>query len=581
MPGELRDEGWQRVRVLGLNAYAHDAGVAVVESGVPVFALEEERINRERKTTAFPRGGISWLRKSRGLELADFDAVAFPWDRTAMLRTLAKLVLGQFPPAYRLMTRAASPTMNFRTVLEFFRAESDLTGAFESAERARIRFVNHHLAHACNAYFSSPFESAAVLVMDGFGDDGSTSLHRARGSSVQRLAGNRLLDSIGILYSMVTRYLGFETILDEGTVMALAAGGRGEFVQAFRALVRLEAGGRYSIDRRHFCYPRFGEIRPMAPIFERRFGPGRQPAEEITERHREIAHALQKTVEETIVHVARGLREQTGEPNLCLGGGVAMNCVSAARVAAESGFERVFVSPSPSDSGQALGAALALANATGGGSGLPRREEISPYLGPEFRCCEIVAALRKAGVSYGEESDPAVFAAGELARGRLVGWFQGAMETGPRALGNRSILGDPRHPGLRERLNREIKRRQPFRPFAPSVLSEHAREYFEPSPPSPYMSFAVRVKRERRGQIPAVVADDGTARLHTVTERANPLYHRLIRDFARRTDVPMVLNTSFNVQEPVVCTPRDAVATFLRSGLDTLVIGRFSVRRPG
>ncbi len=572
-------ERLSQVRVLGLNAYAHDAGVAIVEAGVPVFALEEERINRERKTQAFPNGAISWMRENRGLTLADFDVVAFPWSRASMLWTLGKLVLGQFPPAYRLMTRAASPTMNFHTVLEFFRAASDLTTAFAGSKRPRIRFVNHHLAHAYNAYFLSPFESAAVLVMDGFGDDGSTSLYRARGASLQRLSQARLLDSIGILYSMVTRYLGFETILDEGTVMALAAGGRGDFVDEFRALVPLEAAGRYKIDRRLFSYPRFGEIRPMSASFERRFGPPRRPGEDIEPHHREIACALQRTVEETILHVCRGLQQLTGESNLCLGGGVALNCLSAGRLAAESGFKRIFVSPSPSDSGQPLGAALLVAHELGGIAARRVRGEASPYLGPEFTVGEMAAALEEAGVAYREQNDPADFAAEALARGCVIGWFQGAMEMGPRALGNRSILGDPRNPALRERLNHQIKRRQAFRPFAPSVLSEHAADYFDQTPLSPYMSFAVRVRPERRGEIPAVVADDGTARIHTVTERQNPLYHRLIRRFAQQTGVPLVLNTSFNSQEPMVCTPQHAVATFLRSGLDVLVMGRFVAER--
>jgi len=574
------------VTVLGINAHFHDAGVALVSADAarPTFAVEEERFNRVRKTNAFPAGAVHDVSQRLGMRLSEIDCIALPWHPTRFAKMALGLVLDCFPPAYRLLGRVASPHANLPAAIKLFRVTSELSRSFESPRKPKAHFVPHHLAHACNAFFLSPFESAAVLIMDGYGDDCSTSWHRAEGSEIRILEKNHPFDSLGILYALVTRHLGYRTVLDEGKVMALAAHGSDALCRDFASLIEHLPNGGYRFDRRYFEFHRYGEPRPFADAFIDRFGPAREPGEPISQGHMDLACALQRSVEETLLHSARGLRRATGEKNLCFGGGVALNCVANTRLAREAGFERVHVTHSPSDAGVALGAALALTHLDRSGARAPAgsdcsREQPTPFLGPEYEDRELRAALEAGGLRFREEPDVAAAAAEALARGEIVAWFQGRAELGPRALGNRSILADPRDAGVCERLNRDIKRREWFRPYSPAVLAEHAAAFFEVGPPSPFMSFAVPVRPERRAEIPAVVARDGSARLQTVSADDNPLFYRLIQAFYRITSVPLVLNTSFNVQEPMVCTPADAVRTFRGSGLDALVLGRYVVDR--
>ena len=564
--------------ILGVNAYAHDAGVGLVEPSGFRFAVEEERFDRVQKSTAFPERGLRYLREDLGLSLPDVEHVAFPWRRARFLYEAVKLGLKRFPPAIRLLSASVTPHMNVPIALRFFGFRRDLARSFGVAKPPPVRFVAHHLAHACNAYFLSPFDSAAILIMDGFGDDCSTSSYVAYGSSLRRLHRNELLDSLGILYAVVTQHLGYRTVHDEGTVMALAAYGTEALCDEFRKVVRLLPGGAYRLDESFFRFYRYGEKRAMSRKFLERFGLPRKPGAPLTQQHRDLAFALQRTTEEVALHVARHLRRTTGETNLCLGGGVALNCLANARIAREAGFEAVFVSPSPNDAGLALGAALAVAC-------LDRptvaRAETTALLGPSYSARDMAQALERRGLRWCQPPDVAALAATELARGRLVAWFQGQAETGPRALGNRSILADPRDPRAAQRLNSEVKRRAPFRPFGPSVLAERTGEFFEEVGPAPYMSFAAKVRPGLRAVIPAVTARDGTARIQTVGGDHNPLYRRLIEEFERRTKLPMLLNTSFNVQEPMVCTPDGALHTFERSGVDLLVLGPYVVRREG
>jgi carbamoyltransferase len=568
-PGDL-------MAILGVNAYAHDAGVALVDRSGHTFAVEEERFDRVKKTTAFPEGGLEHLRTRLGVSLDDIEQVGFPWSRARVVKTTAEMVFGRFPPAYRLLSASANPHMNVPIALRFFGLGRDLARSFGASKSPRVRFVPHHLAHACNAYFLSPFDRAAILIMDGFGDDCSTSSYAARGSAIRQLQKNEPLNSLGILYAIVTQHLGYRTVHDEGIVMALAAYGTEALCEEFRGVVKLLPGGGYRLDESFFGFYRYGEKKAMSAKFLERFGPARKPGEELTQHHRDLAFALQQRTEEVVLHAARHLREATGESNLCIGGGVALNCLANARIAREAGFEAVFVPPSPNDAGLALGAALALAHLDGPTS---ERSETTALLGPSYGDVELARSLERHGLAYTEPEQVAELAAAELAKGRLVAWFQGAAETGPRALGNRSIFGDPRDVSASERLNRDVKRRAPFRPFGPSVLAERVGAFFEEDVPSPYMSFAVRVRPDRCSEIPAVTAHDGSARIHTVGSDHNPLFRRLIEHFERSTKIPMLLNTSFNVQEPMVCTPEDAIRTFLCSGLETLVLGPYVVHR--
>ncbi len=570
------------MRILGVNAYMHDAGLALVEDARTLFASEEERFNRIRKTREFPAGAIARLRYDLDLDLEEVDCVAFPWHPLRYLRMALQLCFGRFPPACRLMTQAASPHANAPAWFRIVQVARDVAVAFDRQRPPSVQFVRHHLAHACGAYFRSPFDEAAILIMDGYGDGCSTSCHIGRGGKIETLHSNHALNSLGILYSLVTMHLGYRSVHDEGKVMAMAAHGTDALLSDFRKLVQILPCGQYRLVQEYFSFQRYGEVRPFSDRYLERFGPFRRHDEPVAQRHMDIAFALQQTVADTIVHVARELRRTSGMRNLCFGGGVALNCLANSRLVNEAGFDRVHVSYSPGDSGAAEGAALAAAHFRSDISQAIRANpNPSPYVGPEFSDREIRAALEERGAVAVVVEDPAGEGARRIAEGECIAWFQGRAEVGPRALGNRSILANPRDAAVRVRLNQEVKRREWFRPFAPTVLPERAARFFDSVPASPYMSFAAMVRPEVRAEIPAVVADDGSARVQSLEPEGNPLFRRLIEQFEERTGIPMVLNTSFNVRSPMVGTPGEAIDTFRSSGLDALIIGSHVVSRNG
>jgi carbamoyltransferase len=436
--------------------------------------------------------------------------------------------------------------------------------------------VGHHDAHAA-IFFASPFQEATVLVVDGYGDVSATSAYIGSGNRLECRWRGSFFDSLGMLYTLVTQHLGFQPF-QEGTVMALAACGGGTYVTKFKELVNLDDGGQFRLNRDYLRHDRFGQLWPFTRKFVDTFGPARRHDEPITDRHRDLAFALQVCTEETVLHVVRALSAGHPSRNLCLTGGVALNCVANARILRDTDYERVWIPPCASDCGAPLGSALWHYHQT---LGYGRSFELThPFYGVDYTEPEIVDSLKAAGLLYQRLEEPVLMAevALELARGRIVGWFQGRFEMGPRALGNRSILADPRDPQMKDRLTR-IKRREPFRPFAPAVLVERAAEFFEIEQPDPFMTMAPRVRAEKMQVIPAAVHIDGTARIQTIDRLANPKYYGLIEEFARLTGVPVILNTSFNQQQPIVMSPADAIACYLNSGMDALAIGNFLSRK--
>ena len=437
--------------------------------------------------------------------------------------------------------------------------------------------VAHHDAHAACAFFSSDFDDALVLVADAFGDECSISAYVGRDGTVEQVYRNRLVASLGVLYSCVTLYLGYKTVLDEGKVMALASYGTDAYVDEFRRIVELRDDGTVDLDWSWINFHRAGEIRPFTKRFEEAFGPPRKPDEPLEQRHKDLAFALQRRTEDALLHLARSLREKHGARNLAFAGGVAMNCVSAGRMARECGFDATFVPANPDDGGTPLGAAMWHAHCT---LARPRGQSVpSAAVGLAFDEARVSSAL--GGREHVVVDDPAEEAAALLAAGRTVGWFQGRMEIGPRALGNRSLLADPRDPGMQDHLNANVKHREPYRPYAPSVLDEAVAEWYPDSPYSPFMSFTSRVAPEHAEEVPAVTHVDGTARVQSVREDVAPDYHRLISAFARRTGVPLVLNTSLNDREPICATPEDALRCFDGTQLDALLMGDRLVLREG
>ncbi len=546
--------------ILGVNCFSHDTSACLVVDGEVVAMGEQERFNRHQHTKTFPDDAVGFCLGQAGIDASDLDVVAFahhvPKDflrgaGDAIARLAPKRLAGQIIVDGRLALRERS-----------FRRRWGYEG--------RMIQVGHHHAHAASAFYASPFDHAAILTLDRGGDFLSTTLAVGQGNRIQVLDEVRNPHSLGEVYTALTWFLGFRPNADEGKVMGLAPYGTDRLVPDLRDLVRLDANGLFKVNLSWFRYQREGG--PLSPRFMRRHGHPRVPESEITDRDRDLAYAVQDLLEEAGVHLARRLHERTGLPNLCVAGGVALNSVMNARMLKESGFEHIFVQPASSDAGNSMGAALWTWHQL---MGKPRQWSMThPFWGPEHQEEAMAKAFSDSGLSCRRVASPEAEAAHRLAQGKVVGWFWGRAEVGPRALGARSILADPRSIEMRDVVNARVKRREAFRPFAPAVLDERGTEYFEGYYPTPFMLLVLPVKRDRQAQIPAVTHVDGTGRVQSVSADSNPAFHRLISEFDRLTGVPVVLNTSFNLRgEPMVHRPKEAVADFLGSDMDCLFLG--------
>lgn len=555
------------VRVLGFNS-SHDACAVLVEGGRVAAAVEEERLTRVKHQSGFPARAIRWILEERGLTAADLSAVAYVWNPARGLLRFAWHVARHLPGSLAYLRSHPGTWRSIVGMRKTLRRDFGFRGPFV--------FVDHHLCHAASSFYASPFSSAAILTLDGTGEWETTLLARGREGAIERLGAVGYPHSLGKVYEAVTQFLGFRPMSGEGRVMGLAGHGEPRFIDLFREIVRETRGG-YRVDTSFFRYHLGADVK-FSPGLERVLGPPRDEGAEITDRHRDIAASLQLRLEEVALLLARRLRARTGEDDLCVAGGVGFNSVMNGRLVRESGFRRVFITPAANDSGAALGAALAVAFRN-----LGVRERValrSAALGPAFEESAIEAALRSAAVPFRRSADAPREAAGMLARGLIIGWFHGAMEYGPRALGNRSILADPRRAEMKDILNQRVKRRESFRPFAPAVPLDEAHRFFEGIQESPFMLKVFAVREAARPLIPAVTHVDGTARVQTLTPGDNGPFHDLVCAFGDLTGVPVVLNTSFNVNgQPIVCTPREAIATFAESGLDALVLPPFIVER--
>jgi carbamoyltransferase len=563
------------VRILGIVAKTHDSGVSLLQDGTPEFVLEEERFNRSKRTKKFPKFSLATAASELKLDLGDIDAITTPWNVAKLRRTALGLIAARFPLSLSLLLPGAHESQQNQIMILNRYLAAGLRRQFGTgAKLPPIINVGHHDSHAA-MFFVSPFEEALVLVMDGYGDESSTSAYLGRGNKLERQWSTSLLNSLGLVYTFVTEHLGFAGFGDEGKVMALAAFGEDTYVESFRDVVHLTPDGGYAVNMAYFAYASFGQLKPFKPLFAETFGPPRAPHEPITDQHRDLAFALQAVTEEVVLHIVRGMLRQFPQRDLCIGGGVALNCVANAKILEHTEVRRIWVPPCASDTGAPLGSALWYYHQQlGHARGFELRHA---FYGQAYGDEHIQRALTAAGLRYTHMPEGPLLrrVAQDLADGKVVGWFQGRFEMGPRALGNRSILADPRRADMRDTLNDKIKRRESFRPFAPAVLLEHASEYFELDQPDPFMTLAPRVRADKRGAIPAAVHIDGTGRIQTVERADNPRYYGVIEEFGRLTGVPVLLNTSFNRKEPIVARPEEAIACYLRSGLDVLVLGDF------
>ena len=579
--------------ILGINAYHGDAAAAITKDGKLVAAAEEERFNRFKHSAGFPAHAIRYCLEAAGIGVEDLDHVGISRDPSAHLHK--KILFA----ATRVAGRATSEGVfsqikdrlgNAAKVRDLRDELARVFGVSKKQLRARFHNVEHHRAHLASCFFVSPFERAALLSIDGFGDFISTMWAIGEGNSIEVLGQVEYPHSTGIVYTATTQFLGFPHYGDEGKVMGLAPYGRPRFIKEFRELIRTEENGQFRLNLDYFRHhtegvemswdqgsPEIGRV--FSDAFAQLFGPPRVAGAPLSDRERDIAASLQLRLEEVGFHVLNHLHERTGLTDLGLAGGVAYNSVMNGKILLNTPFQRLFIQPAAGDSGTALGVCYEIHNSILNGD----RGEVmvGAYTGPEFSADEIRDALNHSELAFESYDDGQVTkrAAQDVADGLVVGWFQGRMEFGPRALGNRSIVVDPRRAEMKDILNDRIKKREPFRPFAPSILEERVDDYFEQTHPAPTMLMVYQIKEERRREIPAVTHVDGSGRLQTVSRAVNERYYQLISDFAELTGVPVVLNTSFNENEPIVCTPQQAIDCFLKTKMDVLYLGNFAARR--
>lgn len=556
-----------------------DAAAALVSDGRIVAAAEEERFVRQKHVTALPVHAIRYCLREGGVTLRDVEAIVVPWKYWQVGRRawLALTAMMRSPQLFQVKGTRSLERMS-REWMELCRLREALTRRVGVGATKPV-FLDHHLCHAASSFLVSPFERSAILVVDGASEADTTLMAVGEGNQITVLDRTPLPHSLGQFYGAMTAFLGFRSDQDEYIVMGLASSGEPTFAPALRRdIMRLLPRGRFELNVRllDFHLARAGFF---VEEFVRLFGPPRGSCEEITQRHRDLAASAQVVLEETLLHLGRHVRALTQAESLCLAGGVAYNCVANGRLRSELGFKAVYVPPAAGDSGAALGAALWWTARRGEATTRPLLPDA--YWGPQFDEAACRTALSHAGLVAESLPDAQLCerVAAELASGRLVFWYQGRMEWGPRALGNRSLLADPRREDMRELINSKVKCREAFRPFAPSVLDDRAQEFFDLPAPSPFMQFTVRVKASAKGILQAVTHVDGTARVQTVTREANPRFYDLLATFGRLTGVPVLLNTSFNVQEPIVCSPDEAVRCFQRTQVEWLVLGNLLVGR--
>ncbi|HUB83234.1 MAG TPA: carbamoyltransferase C-terminal domain-containing protein [Bryobacteraceae bacterium] len=565
------------MNILGLNAFHGDASAALLSDGQLVAAAEEERFNRTKHWAGFPAAAARYC--LAGIDPAALGHVAISRNPRAHLwRKLARVALR--PGDWGCL---ASRARNAARIAGL--AGKLNRSGIAHTDQVRVHYVEHHRTHLASAFFVSPFEEAAVISIDGFGDYSSLMWGVGRGNRIEVRGSVRFPHSLGLFYTAFTQFLGFPKFGDEYKMMGLASYGEPRFAPQVRDVVRTE-GGQVRLNLGYFihhtagvemswddCAPAIGTV--YSPRMVAAFGRPRVPRSEILDRHRDLAASAQTVLEENYFSILNFVQRETGLQNVCLAGGVALNCVANGMIFAKTDFRDAYVQPAAHDAGTSIGAALYVHHQV---LDQPRAFVMRHvHCGPEYSDAEVDRALQAAGARYHRLSEDQLvgLVAAQIAEGKIVGWFQGRMEFGPRALGNRSILADPRRRDMKDILNRRIKYREPFRPFCPSVLAECAGDYFVNHHPSPFMVMAFKIKPQMRQTIPAVVHNDGTGRLQTVEKDVNPLYWKLIRAFGDCTGVPVLLNTSFNENEPIVNTPAEAIDCFLRTRMDVLAIGSY------
>jgi len=593
-------------RILGISAFYHDSAAALVVDGTIVAAAQEERFSRKKHDAGYPAQAVDSVLRQGGLSADDLDHVVFYDKPFLKFELLLETYLTTAPRGFRSFSMSVPLWIREKLFQKSLLVEELKKVAPEIDWQHKLLFTEHHQSHAASAYYPSPFDEAAVLTMDGVGEWATTSVAWGKGDDLSVLDEIHFPHSLGLLYSAFTYYTGFKVNSGEYKLMGLAPYGEPKYRDLILDnLIDVKADGSFRLNMKYFDY--CAGLRMTNAAFDTLFGgPARKPEERLDQRHMDLAASIQDVLETIVLQLTRGIAQRTGSKNLCLAGGVALNCVANGKILRDGHFENIWIQPAAGDAGGALGAALSAAHLH---LGEPRRTSYGKaggridtmegaFLGPAFSQSEIESALESAGGKFTTLSDDDTIAqtADALAKGKAVGWFQGRMEFGPRALGNRSILGDPRSPDTQKILNLKVKYRESFRPFAPAVLREEVSSYFDIDTDSPYMLLVAPVAETRRREmtddekslfgidklnvprsdIPAVTHVDYSARVQTVDQERHGLFYHIIKEFDDCTGCPVVINTSFNVRgEPIVCSPEDAYRCFMATGMDALVLGSF------
>jgi len=560
------------MNILGISCYYHDSAACLLKNGVVIAAAEEERFTRKKHDNNFPKKSISCCLKEGRIDMRDIDIVAFYEKPLLKLDRILQMSLETYPKSF----------LNFYKILPGW-----LTSKLKIPSKlkkklnynGKIFFTEHHQSHAASAFFASPFKEAAIITVDGVGEWSTISIHYGKDNEIKTLKETYFPNSLGLLYSTITAYLGFKVLSDEYKVMGLAAYGKPSYYEKFKEkLIDVKEDGSFSLNMDYFSYIHKEQM--FSNKFEKEFGKRRNPGDNIEERHKDIAASLQKVTEEIMSLIANHAYKLTNSKNLCMAGGVALNCVANGKLLQKRLFEKIFIQPAATDAGGSIGAALYTYHQ------ILKKDRSwimnSAYLGPSFNNKEIKNFLDKNQVKYTKLSDKNLVknVANLLSQDKIVGWFQGRMEFGPRALGNRSILANPKNPEMKDIVNKKVKHREEFRPFAPSILIEKASKYLMHNYDSPFMTINFETNSNARKKIISATHVDGTARAQTISQERNKLFYDLIKEFEKLTNVPALLNTSFNVKgEPIVCNLEDAYNCFMNTGIDYLVLGNYLISK--
>jgi len=565
------------MNVLGLSSFVHDSAACLIKHGELVANVEEERFNRIKHTDVFPVQSIKYVLDAGGIEMSEVDVIAFNWNPyKSLIAEIIKFAL--VPITYYKVYRNTNPPKSFRSIAATFKLRKTINKHFPNQFRGKIIWVDHHLAHAASCYYLSPFSSqnADVIIVDAHGDDCSASVYSVKDQRLHLRWKIPIFHSLGILYTNFTKFLGFKDF-EEGKTMALASYGRDTYKNLFQVIIELQPKGRYKItdQKKYLALWSY-----MNGSLEGELGQKRNGGEPLEQRHFDIACSMQKRIKEAVLHMVRHVATSSGNKKLALSGGIFLNCDINRELIMSSGYEQLFIPPFASDTGGAVGAGLYAAFPSL--KKIPEdKKTFSPYLGPEYKNEEILTIIKKHHVTYTKLEHPWKKAAEYLRDDKIVGWFQGRMECGPRALGNRSILANPFSHEIRDRLNLKVKGREYFRPFGPITTVDAALKYFDLRLPLPeltrYMLLTVDVRPEYRNKLPGITHVDGTARIQVVIEEFNPEIYHLLVEFEKLTGYAVLINTSFNRHAPIVCSPEDALRCYQSTQLDALFIGNYQV----